>query len=592
MSILIRKIISIGENKSKAEINFDLKSHLIHGPTDTGKSYIIELFKYLLGSDSKPKDIGYSNGYTHSIIQLTDAINEYSIIRDLRNNNFIITKGYHDEIGEYEELDTTISDFLISLITEKKFKILTKAGTLGNLTASDLRRISIFDEIDTLNKVPFHGSDKLTKTRNIASTSLVISGIDDSKIELVTKTEDRHKAKGQVDWLTQQIEELELYLENKPKNEEIGKRLEEINNDITIVDNTLSSNSELIKTMKNEIIECQKQIDNLQAKYIISADTLLKFKTINDKYDNDLQRLELIGKASNLIPEYDMVECPNCSSSIEKANDEELYYRTYTAVLNETDKIKKLKYDLLDSILELEAECKDLQCKILSIENDKSIKDKDYKDFIEKLNRVPLKTIKELSNEKSELQLVKDKHIRIREYQLSLEVAKSNSKRKKQIVNRDISASTTKICSRVKELLDDWGLAGIDVVDYDDKTSDITINNRIRTSYGKGKRGIFLTAYVYSIMENALINGFPHLGFIIIDSPLVTYKDPKNGSDDPENNIPITVKDKFYSWLTEYEYKGQIIVLENEVPDADMNFDITEFVGNGGASGRVGYYPT
>ena len=170
---------------------------------------------------------------------------------------------------------------------------------------------------------------------------------------------------------------------------------------------------------------------------------------------------------------------------------------------------------------------------------------------------------------------------------------RAKAKRQKQTVSRDFSSSSVELCRRVFELLLDWAVPAVESVFFDEESADIYINNRNRVSYGKGKRGIFLTALVVAMMERALAEGNPHLGLIVIDSPVVTYKDPKHGTQDPEEALDVNVKDRFYSWLADRSEPGQIIVLENEEPDAEVQRRLfhEEFVGLGKAEGRRGFFP-
>jgi hypothetical protein len=182
---------------------------------------------------------------------------------------------------------------------------------------------------------------------------------------------------------------------------------------------------------------------------------------------------------------------------------------------------------------------------------------------------------------------------RIEQLNERLMTMKGRTKRQTQSVSRDVSTSALRLSKRVLGLLTHWGVPDVESVFFDEAKGDIRINQRERISFGKGKRGIFLTAYVVSLMEHALENGYPHLGFVAIDSPVVTYRDPKHGSQDSEEVLDVVVKDRFYAWLADREEVGQVIVLENEEPDAALKgrLPYTEFVGSGHALGRKGFFP-
>ena len=105
-----------------------------------------------------------------------------------------------------------------------------------------------------------------------------------------------------------------------------------------------------------------------------------------------------------------------------------------------------------------------------------------------------------------------------------------------------------------------------------------------------------------ALMELNIEKNLPHLGFVLIDSPVVTYKDPKYSSKElHENNVnsdgellPEGVKDNFYGWLATRNDTGQIIVLENEEPSEQQKTQLsyTEFSGPSATDDeRVGFFP-
>lgn len=92
-------------------------------------------------------------------------------------------------------------------------------------------------------------------------------------------------------------------------------------------------------------------------------------------------------------------------------------------------------------------------------------------------------------------------------------------------------------------------------------------------------------------MAHAIEKGYPHLGFVVIDSPLKSYADPK--SKEQRDVAVLTVTDRFYSWLANWSGPGQIIILENQdlKQIARELLKPIEFVGDAGDEGRTGFYP-
>lgn len=65
----------------------------------------------------------------------------------------------------------------------------------------------------------------------------------------------------------------------------------------------------------------------------------------------------------------------------------------------------------------------------------------------------------------------------------------------------------------------------MEAVTWDEPRQDIAINGRPRSQNGKGVKAVFHTAFAV-VMIYCHINRLPHPGFVVLDSPLVTYHKP------------------------------------------------------------------
>ena len=114
MKFFIKSLIVIGNNKKPAILNFDKKSHLIFGPTDTGKSYIVECIRFCLGDEKTPKDVGFSEGYSLAILQIElNGGKEFTICKSLAN---VLESGYEGVYSDIpidlpQKLDLKADDF-------------------------------------------------------------------------------------------------------------------------------------------------------------------------------------------------------------------------------------------------------------------------------------------------------------------------------------------------------------------------------------------------------------------------------------------------------------------------------------------------
>ena len=175
---------------------------------------------------------------------------------------------------------------------------------------------------------------------------------------------------------------------------------------------------------------------------------------------------------------------------------------------------------------------------------------------------------------------------------LAVEIArlKKAAVRKRITVIREGGTFGRDVANRAKVILHAWGFDAIENIALDDEACDLRIDDRARLSYGAGVRGLYLSSLVIALMEHALERGHPHLGVVVLDSPLKTYADPDSTED--LEVPPETVIDKFYGWLSTWSGRGQVIVLENEPvkPETAALLDPIVFTRTRG-KGRYGFYP-
>jgi hypothetical protein len=81
----------------------------------------------------------------------------------------------------------------------------------------------------------------------------------------------------------------------------------------------------------------------------------------------------------------------------------------------------------------------------------------------------------------------------------------------------------------------------------------------------------------------------PHPGFVILDSPLLAYKEPQG---DDENIAGTDLKERFYEHLLEFIGEQQLFIVENTEPPPDIlkAINYETFTGNPN-EGRYGLFP-
>ncbi|WP_147257264.1 hypothetical protein [Pseudonocardia hierapolitana] len=146
----------------------------------------------------------------------------------------------------------------------------------------------------------------------------------------------------------------------------------------------------------------------------------------------------------------------------------------------------------------------------------------------------------------------------------------------------------------VSAVLSEWGVQEYEPIHFDQEIDDIVVAGRARPNRGKGMRSILHAAFKVALLNYCVERDLPHPGFAILDSPLVTYREPYGPPQDDEAESEAVsgyVAESFFRYLAT-DFPGQTIVLENVDPPADVaekNARTIRFTKS--AEGRYGFFP-
>ena len=314
-----------------------------------------------------------------------------------------------------------------------------------------------------------------------------------------------------------------------------------------------------------------------------------RFELLEQKYSNDLERLGAAHEGVAFFEELPAVACPLCrtpTAAQTEAQDvkPETAGRYRAAINAEAGKIRGLRTGLLTALEgerrrfgSWQADVDRFSSELNALQNREAM--------VIQGTRIEFSADpKQLAVRRTELSA------QIERLQVEIERLKKQKLRPKVQVNRDGGTSGRSVANAALGYLMHWGFTDIENISLDAEACDLVLNDRTRLSFGAGLRALYLSALVIALMEHALEQGHPHLGVVVIDSPLKAYADPDS---DETHDVPVaTVTEKFYAWLAEFSGRGQIIVLENERISAETSEKLKpiQFTKKPGV-GRSGFYP-
>lgn len=597
----------IGKGLQEATIQFSEGLNVIYGPSDTGKTYIVQCIDFIFGGKKHPKEIPESKGYESIslVISPWDTPIEYELKRSLRGGALtLFSEGNCPRnISETHSAknEDNVSRFLLRLTgLDGKRVRKNQSGATDSFSFRDLVRLIIVDEEEVIGeRSPYLSGRAVSKTKEQSVFRLLLTGVDDSSITAIEDpkiSKVRREAKTEIlqqliDESLNELNELALQIDEnalRKANEDISMELEGVKAE-------LSAEQEAIDTLETQRWSLWEDHNRVQSKIAVLSELGTRFRILNSQYCSDLARLEAISEASIRLDQMPEVRCPVCGAlpQYHRKNHMKAFPLEELAIScsSEASKIRSLIEDLSETSssndLQIEVETENarrIHAELISIET--TIKDELHPRFQAVATR-----IRELTDKQ---------HVFLRALYLYERVdgfiALLEKIRNEKSLNSDKDAFTKleaseidNFCKEVEEVLREWKFPDLDRVTFSESDDDIIISGLRRASHGKGVRAITHTAFNMGLLRFCRNRSMPHPGLLVVDSPLVVYRQADDPDFDPKDEgFSTDVKGAFYRSLSNAE-GIQVIIFENDDPPADLRANIVYFTKTN--QGRYGFIP-
>ncbi len=599
----INKIIMFGLNKKEVYLEFDLGLNVISGASDTGKTFIFQALDYMFGGNIKPKEIEEAQGYDEIYLEIEDfEENIYTLKRNITDGKMFLyqcryelkdtvaTINIKEEHNKFDEKN--ISTFLLNLCGSKYKNVVKNLdGKTKSFSYRDFVRITALNEEKIISEksIVLGSAGKVVYTSNKNAFKTIITGLEDKGLSSKDEKKINNiKIDAQIDMVDKLIKSYNEELKNL-LNYNFEKDVNKIEILIKDIEKVVNSKKENLKEADERRQSLIRKSSEYYNKIAYNNELIKKFSLLKKNYLSDLKRIEFIDDANYYINQLDDVKCPICYSNIEEVSID--IESISEGVHVEKNKLKKKVIDIDEAIIELEVK----KTKFIEA-NENIIEEVDKLTNKMNLELRPLIDLKvdklrDLLNKRDEINkidFIESKLIEIKELRDKLFENKKSVNNVKVEVKKINDTTIRDLSSEVSRLLNEWKLFDNPNVSFDLKSYDLIINNKKKSSFGKGYRAIINSAFAIAIMRYNISRGLPHPKVIILDSPLITFKDKDSGKE----NISDVVKTLFYNYLAKNFKNQQIIVLENADPDKDLcsNIKYYHFTKNRDY-GRYGFFP-
>ncbi|SMQ68587.1 hypothetical protein SAMN06295905_1594 [Devosia lucknowensis] len=606
-----------GDGLEPAGIEFAEGLTIVYGGSNAGKSYSLQVLDFMLGG-SPPDVLEQGAEYTRVLLGLTLGDGrQVTLERARRGAGFKLYEGLAKD-GDVSGRASvplaadhgkgkfgSVSEVLLESIGIKDAKI--AATEAAQLIPFSIRHFMPYiavneDRMFTADS-PTIVSPKNGPTLNKNVFRFILTGQDDRDvIEVPNEKALKASNDGKVELLEEMIADIDGQIAEFDTGtldqdiERLGDRLEDFGN-------TLGDVQQRLDTASRERRGFMETLDADRFKLGQLVAMKARFLELRDTYSTDIRRLEAIEEGGFLLQRFENQPCPMCGAL---PGDQHLPHelgdldRQHAAARAEIAKIQRDMRGLEAALAGVEteqaalnlriefgaAEVRDREADIARLKPQEANTRRDYQTLAERLAK--LEGISDLRSRRAVLQVKRD----------AIAVAKVGRQKADGLMIGIDGPTGHKFAQVVKDVLTAWEYPGIEAVTWDESRQDIAINGRPRSQNGKGVKAVFHSAFAVAVMIYCRTNRLPHPGFVVLDSPLVTYRKPihykRHGDlEADEKAIASTALDvAFYRHLAGLGELGQVYVIENNDPPSKMPaaVKIERFSGESG-DGRQGLFP-
>ncbi|EDT73890.1 hypothetical protein [Clostridium butyricum] len=603
----IKELVIKGDSVEDARISFEKGLNVINGPSNTGKSFILQCINYVLGAEEL-KDIKELKGYDKILLEIRsfDDDKPTTLIRMINKNKMCYYLGEVKGFGEesMQELKTkhdpdkedNISRFLLKKIgiNTNKFLVSNAKGKKKTLGFRGIANLSIINETEIIseNNSPIFDGQKTNNTYCKSIFRYLLTQKDDMECEEIEDKKIRTaKLDAKIEYANEEIEKLAI------NQKDIEEKLSELDKNIDISDykSDVENLEKIIQTKQDELKEKIKIQDELNSKRNRGVILLEKFKLLKKQYECDLKRLSFIQDGDQCLKQININYCPVCNNKV--SFDTESMDDVIIACTQEFSKTKKNLVELEETINNLVNEDEALNEKIKLYENDRVSLSKEISLILDN----KLKPLKKIIEDTIFISKLKDRKTQIIDEITNIKrdilVFDEKKKEKQSKLDYELNASEkdyNDFCTSIKDTLIDWKYTAVNEVKFDIKDQDIIVDGEKRISNGKGFRAYFYAAFVITLMDYLLDKNYPYTRVLILDSPLTTLKEEeiKKGNIKEDDMINESLQDSMFISIANNCSNKQIIIIENkDIPkEAEGKCNHIVFTKNK-EFGRYGFIP-
>lgn len=610
----LRRLSFHGPAKDAAFLTFGPGLNVLYGASECGKSFVVEAIDFMLGGNKPLRDLPERVGYDQILLAFECLDGEaYTVVRSADGGHFKLYAGLLDQPPaadvqpkdladqHSERNEDNLSMFLLARcgLGQKRVRK-NKDGLTQSLSFRNVARLLIVDETEIpQQRTPLSDGNFTADTVNFSTFKLLLTGVDDSALNArASKDPGEQSKEAQLDLLDQMVGDYRERLKEVSKartEEELRDQLSRLEASLEQHVGNLRSTEAEFQTAALRRRELRKRLEEGRDRHGEVESLLERFALLDRHYVSDIERLKAIEEGGTLFSVLRRTVCPLCGadpqhhrSHVDCDGDVD---RVVAAARREIAKVELLRTELSVTLSDLSRESAGLSRRIPVVVNELSTLSDDVDELIApKLTKLRA-SYAEFSDKRSEVREALVLYETIADIERRRDTLKESVEQTRSSVSEgDLPAAVADgFAQAVEQILTTWHFPENGRIHFDPKAKDLVIGGKLRTARGKGLRAITHAAFTLGLLKYCKANGTPHPGFVILDSPLLAYREP----DGIEEDLTGTdLKEQFYVYLQGLPSDQQVIIVENtDPPDAIKVLPQVAMFSKNPHSGRYGLFP-
>ena len=609
--IALRQLCFTGPEKPPARVGFGSGLNVIYGASDTGKSFMFQALDFMLGSQVELEDIPERVGYDRIFLGLeVDGDNLFTLVRAITGGEFHLYEGLHESVPDgiepvvlgskhNQRKESNVSRLLLGKVgLDERLVRKNKNNETRGLSFRDICHLCLVSETDIQKRgSPLETGQYTNKTAEYSVFKLLLTGVDDSALVAAERASAASQARAaKVELVDEMIAALEERIEESGEiRSELSSQLERIGVSIDRDQESLQAYEGEYRELLHRRRELQRRFEHGTERRGEIDELLARFGLLDEHYRSDLARLEAIREAGSLFAGLPEQACPLCGALVEHQHKglgfvEEDFENVLVAAEAESAKIVRLRRELAETVRQLRAEADsfDLLLPRLSADAEGLLgRLDDLRPGLADQRASYAELIGERSAVVASLGLFEQLD-ELRERRERLEGTEGGASEGDDSATHLSSTTLDEFAQFVEGVLKRWGFPGAERVHFEERDRDLVIFGKRRKARGKGMRAITHAAFTIGLMGFCRSQDRRHPGFVVLDSPLLAYREPEGEEDDLAGT---DLHERFYADLAAMA-DLQVIILENLTPPTSIRErPSTTFFTKNPHQGRYGLFP-